>query len=190
LTALIATLLFGLYAVPSNSVLPLPHEPGLLYFALYAPAWALALAGALGAALAAYADGWLVGWAFDRPTGDRLREEPSWRRISGWLGRWPFPTLVFVAFSGFPPIQVVRVIVLSTRYSLHRYAAAVALGRAPRFFLLALFGQLLQPPAWLMWALTAGFLAWAAFLVIRSARRARQAAEPTADSQTPSQSRR
>src|SRR6185503_7276135 len=81
LTALIATLLFGLYAVPSNSVLPLPHEPGLLYFALYAPAWALALAGALGAALAAYADGWLVGWAFDRPTGDRLREEPSWRRI-------------------------------------------------------------------------------------------------------------
>lgn len=176
MTALVATALFGLFAVPANSVIPLPHEPGLLYFALFAPAWALALAGTAGTFVAAYADGWLVGWAFDRPGGDRLREDPTWRRISGWLVRWPFPTLVFVAFTGFPPIQVVRVMVLSTRYSLHRYAAAVAIGRLPRFFLLALFGQLIAPPAWLMTALTLGFLAWAGYLVIRGARRAKSTA--------------
>lgn len=173
MSPLVATLFFGLYSVPANSVVPLPHEPGLLYFALFAPAWALALAGTLGTAVAAYADGKLVGWAFDRPSGDRLKQDPTWRRVSGWLVRWPFLTLVFVALAGLPPIQVVRVLVLSTRYSLHRYAAAVSLGRFPRFYLLAVFGQLVAPPAWIMTVLTLGFMAWAGYLIIRGARRAR-----------------
>jgi uncharacterized membrane protein YdjX (TVP38/TMEM64 family) len=175
-TPVVAALLFALYSIPSNSVIPLPHEPGVLYFALYAPAWALAVAGTVGTFAAAYADGFLVRWALDRPGGERLRADPTWQRLADWLTRWPMPTLALVAFAGIPPIQVVRVLVLSTRYSRHRYALAVALGRFPRFFLLAVFGQLLSPPPWLMTALTLAFLAWAAFLVIRGARRTKPSA--------------
>jgi uncharacterized membrane protein YdjX (TVP38/TMEM64 family) len=162
-----AAALWGLYAVPSNSVIPIPHEPGLLYFALTGSPWVLAVIGSLGVFCAAYFDQWLVGWAMARKVGRRLRDARSWQRTQRVLMRRPFPTLMGVAFLGFPPIQAVRVVVLSAGYSVHRYAVAVALGRLPRFLAIASLGYAVALPAWLTLGVALAFVGWAAVLVFR-----------------------
>jgi ribonucleoside-triphosphate reductase len=160
--------LFGLYSVPSNSVIPLPHEPGLLYFSVRAAPWALAIAGAIGTFVAAFADGVVVTWAFSRPTGDAVRRSRSWRVITRLLMRAPFLVVMLTSFLGVPPIQVVRLLVLSTDYPLTRYAWAAALGRLPRFYLIALAGRALSLPGWIMGAVTLVFLAFPVLLVVRA----------------------
>lgn len=161
-----ATLFWGLYAIPSNSVVPLPHEPGLLYFAPLAPAWALALAGSLGVLAVAYVDQKLIGWALGRPRAQRMVDSRVWQWTSSWLMRQPFLTLTTVAFVGFPPIQAVRVLAISSNYSVHRYAAATALGRFPRFWLLATLGHAVDLPRWLTLGIALVFIAWTGFLLL------------------------
>jgi uncharacterized membrane protein YdjX (TVP38/TMEM64 family) len=85
--------------------------------------------------------------------------------------RAPFVTVMVTSFLGIPPIQAVRLLVLSTNYSLERYAWAAALGRFPRFYLIALAGRALSPPGWIMGAVTVVFLAWPAWLVLRARQR-------------------
>src|SRR6188508_1111186 len=55
--------LLGAYCIPANSVIPVPHEPAILYFAkFYDPFWC-ALAGTLGSLIACFADYAMVGAA-------------------------------------------------------------------------------------------------------------------------------
>jgi len=171
--ALRPLVLFGLYSVPANSAIPIPHEPGVLSFALLAPALPLALAGALGAFAGAWVDRWMLAWVFRRPMGEALRSARSWRALERWLMRAPFLTTLLVAFTGFPPVQIIRLLVVASGYSTWRYALALALGRLPRFYLMALLGQALGPPAWLMIALMLAFLVGPAIALLRRGPRPR-----------------
>lgn len=160
---------FLLYSIPANSILPLPHEPGVLYFSLFAGPLPLAFAGAVGAGLAALLDRAFVGWAFTTRGGQKLSRAPSWQRLTRLLLRAPTATVIAVSFTGFPPIQAVRLLVLSARgMTARRYALATALGRFPRFYLIALVGRALAPPAWIVGAVTLVFLAWPLVLLIRA----------------------
>ena len=159
---------FLLYSIPANSILPLPHEPGLLYFSLLAPPLALAAAGALGAGLAAILDQAFIGWAFRGRGGAKLRRSKSWQGLTRLLLKAPATTVAIVSFTGFPPIQAVRLVVLASGgVSARRYAIATALGRFPRFYLIALLGRALAPPTWLVGAVTLAFLVWPLALLIR-----------------------
>lgn len=171
---------FFLYSIPANSILPIPHEPGLLYFSLFAKPLPLALAGAIGAGLAAVLDRAFVSWAFNTRGGLKLRRAPSWQRLSRLVSRAPTTTVIAVSFSGFPPLQAVRLVVLSAGISARRYALATAFGRFPRFYLIALAGRALSPPAWIVGAVTIVFLAWPILLLIRPALTA-PATERTSD---------
>lgn len=160
-------LLFGLYCVPANSVVPLPHEPGLLYFAALASPLPLATAGAAGAFCAAYADRRLVSLALDLPIGRSLVATRAWRFATRLLLAAPFPMVFVTSLLGVPPIQAVRVLILSTSYPTRRYAAAVALGRFFRFFAIAALGRALAFPTWLLVAVTLLFVAWPCALLLR-----------------------
>ena len=161
--------LFLFYSIPANSVIPIPHEPGVLYFSLLAPPLVLACAGAIGTFAAAYFDRWLLGWLVRGRAGKALRRSRSWQFMCRMLLRAPFPTIAVVAALGIPPVQAIRVLAASAHYPTRRYALALALGRFPRFYLIALLGRQLSPPGWLMGGLTIAFLAWPLYLVLRRA---------------------
>ena len=149
--------LFGLYSIPTNSMIPAPHEPGLLFFAkFYHPVW-IALAGTLGTAIAAFADYDLVGRAMRHPRIGRARDTRVYKAAVRWLMAWPFATIVVFAFTPLP-IYVVRVLAPATGYPLHRYVIALMVGRFPRFLAVAYVGYVLPIPAWVLGLLFVLFL--------------------------------
>jgi membrane protein YqaA with SNARE-associated domain len=156
--------LFALYSMPANSLLPVPHEPGLLYLAAYYdPAW-LALAGCLGTAVAAATDYPVVKLAFKHPKIRRARDTRLYRQSVRWLMRWPFLTIMGFAFIPVP-IYVVRVLAPASGYPLWRYIAATVVGRFPRYYAMAWLGQLFQIPSWILIGL---FVVMVAMLVLGS----------------------
>jgi membrane protein YqaA with SNARE-associated domain len=142
-------LLFAIYSIPANSILPLPHEPGLLYVAQnHAPHW-VALAGCVGTAAAACIDYPVVKRAFRHPKIRRARDTKLYRSSVRWLMRYPFGTIVVFAFTPLP-IYVVRVLAPATGYPLWRYMAATMVGRFPRYYGVAWLGRWFDIPNWVL----------------------------------------
>lgn|GEM_PF-910857 len=157
--------LFGLYSMPANSLLPVPHEPGLLYVAQYYPPWAVALAGTAGTAIAACVDYPVVQRAFKHPKLQRARHTRAYAAAVRWLMRYPFATVFLFAATPLP-VYVVRVLAPASGYPLWRYTLATALGRYPRYLVVAYFGHFIHLPGWsllLMFALMVGGMLWAAY---------------------------
>jgi membrane protein YqaA with SNARE-associated domain len=150
--------LFGLYAIPSNSILPIPHEPGLLYFArFYHPAW-IALAATFGSALVCFADYAIVGAALRHPRVKSASEARLFRWAVRWMTRYPFA--IVVLFACVPlPVYVVRILAPASGYPIGRYILAQVIGRFPRFYLLAWIGHAVQLPVWLLVAMFVALLA-------------------------------
>jgi membrane protein YqaA with SNARE-associated domain len=163
-TDLSGLFLFWVYSIPSNSIVPVPHEPGLLYFAkYYDPLW-IAVAGCLGTGVAAFADYGVVEVAMRHPKINGAREARLFKWSVKWLMRYPFATC-FV-FSATPlPIYVVRILAPASHYPVGRYVAAIMLGRFPRFYLVAWLGHLFKLPTW---SLVAMFVLLIAGLVVAS----------------------
>lgn len=141
--------LFSIYSMPANSLLPVPHEPGLLFFAkYYDPAW-IALAGCVGTAVAAAIDYPVVKTAFNHPKIRRTRNTRLYRSSVKWLMRYPFMTIVVFAATPLP-VYVVRVLAPATGYPLWRYMLATMIGRFPRYFAVAWVGHLVHIPSWVL----------------------------------------
>jgi membrane protein YqaA with SNARE-associated domain len=141
--------LFGVYAIPSNSIVPVPHEPGLLYFAqFYHPVW-IAIAGTLGTGVAAFADYGVVEAALRHPRINSARQARLFKWAVKWLMRYPFATCFIFSLTPLP-IYVVRILAPAAGYPVWRYVCAIMLGRLPRFFALAWIGYLFPLPTWLL----------------------------------------
>jgi membrane protein YqaA with SNARE-associated domain len=151
---LVGIFLCALYAIPSNSVFPIPHEPGLLFFAkYYDPLW-IAAAATFGSIVMSFADYAMVETMLRR---SRLARQTRDSRLMQWgvrwMKRWPFG--VVVVFSLVPlPITVIRVLAPLSGYPIGRYIAAQIVGRFPRFLILAMIGHAIQVPTWILAALT------------------------------------
>jgi uncharacterized membrane protein YdjX (TVP38/TMEM64 family) len=119
--------------------LALPLEPATLLAAKIAAPWLVATVASLAAVALAVADHAFVRRAFQTRVLDELRKKPIFERAQRWARVAPF--LTTAAFAGLPlPFIVVRVLVPVSGYPVARYAPAVALGRFPRFFVIATFG--------------------------------------------------
>lgn len=159
--------LLGLYCIPSNSVIPIPHEPAVLYFAKFYSAWWIALAATIGSVIVSFADYALVEAAMRHPRVRGASEARLFRWAVRWMERWPFAIIVLFSLVPVLPISVIRVLAPASGYPLRRYIAAQIVGRFPRFYLLALFGQAVMVPSWLIVALG---LAMAAVMMAGSLR--------------------
>lgn len=169
--------LLGAYCIPSNSIVPIPHEPGVLYFAkYYTPFW-IALAATAGSLIASFADYALVDAASRHPifAGTRGSRLYRWAIIA--MKRFPFAIVVLFSFTPLP-ISVVRILAPASEYPIGRYIAAQIVGRFPRFFLLALIGRAVMIPTWVLVAMFAA-LAFGVFLSVRG----RPADDDTADAE-------
>jgi membrane protein YqaA with SNARE-associated domain len=150
--------LLAVYCVPANSILPLPHEPGVLFVATFYAPLGVALAATIGSAIGSISDYALVETALLHPRIDRARS----RGVVGWAIRWfqkaPFAIVLACSLVPFLPISVIRVLAPASRYSFRRYFVAGLLGRIPRFYALAYLGHALQLPAWVLIAVTVSTL--------------------------------
>lgn len=147
--ALSGLYLFCIYSMPANSMVPVPHEPGLLFFAkYYDPLW-VAIAGTLGSGVAAFADYEIVERAFRLPRIALTKESHFYQRCTRWFMRAPFLTTVLFSFTPLP-ILVVRVLAPAAGYSVWRYVTAMMLGRLPRFYLVAALGAAFPIPTWIL----------------------------------------
>lgn len=135
-----------LYSFPSEFLVGLvPHEPALIYFGAYHPAWVVAAVAAAGTALAEALNYSFFSYFYDRPAIRNSYHHPAVRKTVGWFGRAPFAAILFAGFTP-APFFPVRFLVVMTGYPLWKYVAAVLLSRTPRFFLLAAFGGLVDLP--------------------------------------------
>jgi membrane protein YqaA with SNARE-associated domain len=150
--SLAGLVLLAAYCVPANSILPLPHEPGVLFIATFYAPLGVAVAATIGSAIGSISDYALVETALLHPRIDRARS----RGVVAWAIRWfqaaPFAIVFACSLVPFLPISVIRVLAPASRYPFARYFVAGVLGRIPRFYALAYLGHEVGIPAWALWS--------------------------------------
>ena len=146
---------YFLVMIPVQGVLSQPLEPATMIIAKVAPPWEIALLGSLAAALAAFFDYFIVRRVFRVGALERVRAGRFFARAESMAKVAPFVTIFL--FAALPvPFAPVRVLMPVTGYSLPKYVAAMALGRFPRIYVLALFGKLFDVPNWVLGAILIG----------------------------------
>jgi len=141
--------LLGAYCIPANSVVPIPHEPAILYFAkFYDPFWC-ALAGTMGSLIACFADYAMVGAAMRHRALAKTRSSALFQWSTKWMKRYPFAITVLFSFTPLP-IAIVRILAPAVEYNVRRYMLAQIVGRFPRFYILAWIGHTVMIPTWII----------------------------------------
>ena len=139
-------LVLFLYSFPSEFLIAiLPHEPVLIYFGkFFSPAvvTAVALTSTL---LVEFTNYYAIGHLFDLRAFRKIKASPLVNKAVRLFLKAPFLALWFFSFAPiiFYPF---RFLVVLGEYPAWKYVLAVALGRAPRFYLLALLGKMVKVP--------------------------------------------
>lgn len=141
-------LLLFAYAFVSNvAVALIPHEPGVIWWGAHHGVWATALWATAGTLAACWVDQrHLV------PLLARRLPLPEDGAV-GWAVRaFARAPLAVVALSGLTPLPFwpLKLLAHAADLPLWRYLLAVALGRLPRYLLLAWIGQTAPFPGWLI----------------------------------------
>jgi len=145
---------FGLYSIPSQLLISVfPNEPVLLQTAKYFTPLQISIAGMIGCSIAGFLDYWiispLVNHRFIRPKLDNTR---FFRKALQYFTKFPFGILVIAAFSPVP-FYPFKFLSIMGNYPLWKYQAALITGRIPRYYVLAVLGNALQLPTWLLVAI-------------------------------------
>jgi membrane protein YqaA with SNARE-associated domain len=141
--------LLGAYCIPANSIVPIPHEPAILYFAkFYDPFWC-ALAGTIGSLIASFSDYAMVGAALRHRSLAKTRNSRLFQWSTRWMKRAPFAITVLFSFTPLP-ISIVRILAPAVEFPVRRYLLAQIVGRFPRFYILAWIGHVVLIPTWIL----------------------------------------
>ncbi len=139
------TFLF-LYSIPANSVIPVPHEPGIIFLGRFYPPHLVAIVAAVGTLIACFLDYQAVNFAFQARKFRKIRESDVYQGAVHYFLKAPFACILTAAFAPPIPFYIFRVLSPTSGYPLRRYMLAVFLGRLPRYYLFALMGSALNPP--------------------------------------------
>ena len=140
----VALALFA-YAFISNVALAVvPHEPAIVWAGARLGIWTTAVIATAGTVLASWVDHRVFV-----PLVTRLQARRGTPPLGGWFSRAPFAVL---AISGVTPLPFFpfKAMAFAARYPIGKYLAAIAVGRLPRYLLLAWLGYAVRVPAWLL----------------------------------------
>lgn len=132
-----------LYTSVACTFLPLPTAWIILWAARTVDPWAVALVATLGTCIANVHDYYIVNALCRLGRVRQARQSRLHEDAVRWFHRAPFLTLVVASFAPIP-IDVVRLLAVSTDYPRRRYVAATFVGRFPRYLLLAALSWQLQ----------------------------------------------
>lgn len=140
---------------PLSPFLPTAYEATLFYYARLYPGWLLALIGTAGATLSEAVNYRVIDWVAALPALAATKQRRAVRWSVDAFLKAPFWTTAFVIFSPLPD-SAVRVLAPLGRYPMWKFLGATAVGRLPRFLLIAGLGWLVRFPPSLLLAGTVG----------------------------------
>ncbi|HCR16930.1 MAG TPA: hypothetical protein DIU35_05555 [Candidatus Latescibacteria bacterium] len=138
------------YSIPSNSVIPIPHEPALILLGKYYTPLLVAFVAVTGALLACFLDYKAIHYAFSNSKIAKIRESDVYKGAVHYFLKAPFFAILIAALAPFVPFYIFRVLSPSSGYPFKRYIVAVFLGRLPRYYMFALLGTSLSIPSLVM----------------------------------------
>jgi membrane protein YqaA with SNARE-associated domain len=142
-----------LYAFPSEFLVGLlPHEPVLIWFGAFHAAWVVALVSVVGTVMAEAINYSFCSFFYEMPSLRAVSEKRLVRKTIDMFHRMPFTAILFAGFTP-APFFPVRFLVVMASYPRWKYLLGVFLSRAPRFLLLAMFGQYVHIPGGILTAL-------------------------------------
>ncbi len=145
----IGLVLLFFYIIPSNSFIPFPHEPAIIYYGkLYGPL-VTTLVAAVPTLIACIIDYAVLTPVFSRTRLAGLKNTGIYIKTISYFHKAPFLTNFIAAVSPVP-FYPVRILSVASEYPLWKYSTSVLLGRLPRYYFLALFGALLNIPNWII----------------------------------------
>lgn len=149
--------LFGGAFVTNVAVAVLPHEPLVIWYGNQLGVALTAVIATAGTLAACYVDRLLFYRVITRRKL-RASEGPLGTMMRGF-DRAPFSVL---AISGLTPLPFwpFKLLAFASEYPTSRYLAAIALGRLPRYALLAWLGVALPIPGWVVPAACVAVTAW------------------------------
>lgn len=137
------------YIIPSNSFIPFPHEPAIIYYGKIFGPLLTTLTAIIPTILACIFDYAVLTPVFFRTGVSRMKDSRLYQKIIHYYYKAPFLTNFFAAISPIP-FYPIRILSVSSAYPLWKYTTSVVLGRIPRYYILALFGALLEIPNWII----------------------------------------
>jgi membrane protein YqaA with SNARE-associated domain len=147
-----------LYSFPSEFLVGLvPHEPVLIFFGDVHSPLVVALVAVVSTVMAEGLNYSFFGLFYDMPAFRAALEKDSVRKIADLFNRAPFLAILVAGFTPVPFFPV-RFLVVIAEYPVWKYMAGVFLSRAPRFYLLAMFGSFFDVPGALLATLFLGML--------------------------------
>jgi membrane protein YqaA with SNARE-associated domain len=117
--------------------------------------WLLASAATMGTLAAAFLDYKFFATLLNLSYSKKYKSNSAYKKAHYWFYKAPFISLLVAGFTPIP-FYIFKFMALSSRYPLRKYMLAVALGRFPRYCLLAFLGFTLQIPNWIILVAFAG----------------------------------
>jgi uncharacterized membrane protein YdjX (TVP38/TMEM64 family) len=138
---------------PASPLLPAAFEPVLLAYGQMYPPLVVALVGTAASIVAEAINYVSYGYLLRGRYLLRVREVSA--GLTRMFGRHPFLVCLLAAFTPVPDWSV-RILGALARYPVRRYLLAFAVGRVPKFWLIATVGQALHISWWAVLALVLG----------------------------------
>jgi membrane protein YqaA with SNARE-associated domain len=136
-------LILLLYTSVACTFLPLPTAWIILWAARETDPLSASIIGVAGTCIANLHDYYIINHLFGIDRIGRVRDKGFYRSAVKWFERAPFITLSVASFLPIP-VDVVRILAVSTGYSRLKYTLATLTGRFPRYLLLAWVGYELK----------------------------------------------
>jgi membrane protein YqaA with SNARE-associated domain len=138
----------------ATSFVPLPDFPVILHLATLGtyPAWLIALIGGLGTCAAGLIDYIFVTEVRKLKRVDKLLQHRHYQTMEFYFRKIAFISLILSGFLVFIPFDPFKLLAATARYDKYKYVLAIFIGRAPRYYLIALLGEQVDfPPDLLVW---------------------------------------
>lgn len=122
---------------------PLPTIWIVLWAAREFNPWAVAFLGALATCVAYLNDYYIFNWLHKFSRVRKIRGTKLYKSTVKWFGKAPFITLTVASFLPIP-VDLIRLLSISSQYKRRFYVLACFLGRFPRYAILAIVGHELK----------------------------------------------
>jgi len=154
---------FCLYSAISNTCVSVfPHEPSiLLYGGIFHPLF-VAILGAFSVCWIEFYNYRILSFVTSIRKVRTFTSKCAYQKAETWFNKVPFFSIVFACFTPIPYAPF-RLLAVTSNYPMNRLLIAVFIGRLPKYYLLALIGEVINLPPWVygvFFILLLGFAIW------------------------------
>lgn len=138
------------YNFPSMFFIPVvPHEPVFLYFSKFYSPLSVTLVALFGTLATEFINYHVFSFFKETKSLQNVQGTGFVKKLIALFNKAPFLALWIAGFTPIP-FYPFRFLVVLAEYPLKKYLLSIALSRAPRFFLIALFGQKVPLPDYVL----------------------------------------